>query len=219
MIIWQGQTIWYNGLVDDFAVALWGSSTFPRVLAELLQEPGSEFTFADLVARSDANRESIHRALRRALVAGLVTRRRVGNQFVYQANAESPIRAEMTALLAKTHGVRGQLIDLLGAAGPPQVEAAFLFGSAARGSIRADSDIDIFVVGSATRVDIARLLGGIQESTGRQINALAYPREEVERRLDEGDAFFLEVWAQPKVMLVGSEGDLAVVRAQPGRQR
>jgi hypothetical protein len=42
----------------------------------------------------------------------------------------------------------------------------------------------------------------------RRINALAYPRDDVQRRLRNGDAFFLEVWSEAKLMLVGTEDDL-----------
>lgn len=202
--------------MDELDVALWGSSTFPRVLAELLEEPGREFSFADLVGLTGANRESVHRAVRRAQAAGLVSRRRVGNQFVYRAMKESPILAEMTALMAKTHGVQRLVKEALATAVPSQVEAAFLFGSAARGASRNDSDVDLMIVGSATRIDVARMLREVQTTVGRRINAIAYTREEVARRLNRGDAFFLEVWAQPKVMLIGTEDELPMVPAAHG---
>ncbi len=204
--------------MDDLDVVLWGSSTFPRVLAALLEEPDREFSFADVVSLVGTNRESVHRALRRAMAAGLVSRRRVGNQFVYRGRAESPILAEMTALLGKTHGFQRLLTEALAAAGPPQVEAAFLFGSAARGSIRGGSDIDLMVIGAATRIDVARALREVQGKVGRRVSAVAYTRDEVSRRLRDGDAFFLEVWAQPKVMLVGAEDELPPALATSGRR-
>jgi predicted nucleotidyltransferase len=202
--------------MTTFDVALWGSATFPRVLAALLREPDHDFSFADLVRLAGANRESVHRALRRALTAGLVSRRRVGNQFVYRARMESPILAEMAGLMAKTHGTHRLLTEALAAAGSPQVEMAFLFGSTVRGTGHSDSDIDLMVLGSATRIDVARILAEPQLEVGQRINALAYTREEVIGRLDDGDAFFLEVWAQPKVMLIGTEGELPVARAASG---
>jgi predicted nucleotidyltransferase len=202
--------------MDKLAVALWGSSTFPRVLAGPLEEPDREFSFADLISRAGANRESVHRAVRRALAAGLVTRRRVGNQFVYRARTESPILSEMAGLVAKTHGIHRLLTEALTTAGSPQVEMAFVFGSAARGTSRGDSDIDLMVLGSATRIDVARILAEPQLEVGQRINALAYTRKEVKDRLDDGDAFFLEVWAQPKVMLIGTEDELPTAPAASG---
>ncbi len=202
--------------MDGLDVVLWGSSTFPRVLARLLEERDREFSFADLVGLAGANRESVHRALRRAIAAGLVTRRRVGNQFVYRARTESPILAEMSALMAKTSGIQRLLTEALAAAGRPSVELAFLFGSAARGSSRSDSDVDLMVIGAATRIDVARMLREVQGKVGRRINAVAYTRDEVARRLQDGDAFFLEVWAEPKVMLIGTEDELPAAPAACG---
>src|SRR5262249_34977673 len=108
--------------------------------------------------------------------------------------------------------------EALAAAGPPQVESAFLFGSAARGASRSDSDVDLMVVGSATRIDVARMLREVQSKVGRRINAVAYTPEEIARRLQGGDAFFLEVWAQPKVMLIGTEDELPAAPAETGPQ-
>jgi hypothetical protein len=210
IIVWANQPSWYGRIVDAFDVALWGSTTFPRVLATVLQDPDREFAFAELVDASHANRESVHRAVRRGLAAGLVRRRKVGNQFVYRANKASAVFAEMRALSAKTHGLRRLLGDALAAAGPPQVETAFIFGSEASGRSRAESDVDVLVVGDATRIDLARILRAVGGESGRRINALAYPRTEIEKRLAGRDAFFIEVWAQPKLMLVGSEDDLPV---------
>jgi predicted nucleotidyltransferase len=200
-------------VMDDAAAALWGSPTFPRVLAFALDQPDREFTLQQIIHATGADRESVHRALRRAMSAGVVKRRRVGAQYLYSADRESPFHLEIKSLAAKTYGLRRLLSDVLAQPGPPMVESAFIFGSHAVGRDHAGSDVDLMVIGNATRIDLARLLRDVQESVERPINALAYTRAEVERRLRDGDAFFLEVWAAPKTMLVGGEADLP---ASPG---
>jgi predicted nucleotidyltransferase len=199
--------------------ALWGSPTFPRVLAVLLDAPDREFTFAELLERAGASRESVHRALLRGVEAGIISRRPVGNQFVYSANSASPIYPELKALVAKTHGANALLTETLKAAGQPAVEVAFVYGSTVSGSEHADSDIDVLVIGNVTRVQLARKLRSAQESLRRRINALAYRREDVLQRLVAHDAFFAEVWAQPKVMLIGDEKDLPQPTTHTRKQR
>lgn len=194
--------------MDHVATAIWGSPTFPRVLAILLEEPRREFRFAELVEGVGADRETVHRALQRGMAAGLVSRRQIGNQFLYQANLGSPLLPEMRTLAAKLYGAQRLVADVLASAGPPDIELAFIYGSFAAGAARPDSDIDLFVIGIITRTKLAQLLKEVQERIGRSINGLAYRRSEVERRLRAGDAFFLEVWAGPKTMLVGSEDEL-----------
>ncbi len=188
--------------------ALWGSSTFPRVLAVVLDTPDREFTFSELLERAGASRESVHRALLRGVEAGIISRRAVGNQFVYSANSASPIYPELKALVSKTHGANALITEALKAVGPPEIEVAFVYGSTASGREHADSDIDLLVIGDVTRVQLARKLRADQESLRRRINALAYRREDVLQRFAAHDAFFAEVWAQPKVMLIGDENDL-----------
>jgi len=195
-------------VLDQAATALWGSSTFPRVLAILAEQPNRQFTFSELVEGAGADRESVHRALRRGMAGGLVGRQRSGNQFLYSADRSSPFFPEVRSLATKTYGSRRLLADALAAGGSPVVELAFLFGSYAAGTARPDSDIDLMVIGTATRFDLASLVAPVQQKLQRHVNVLAYPRSEVQRRLRSGDAFFLEVWAGPKVMLIGGEDDL-----------
>jgi len=103
--------------------------------------------------------------------------------------------------------------------GPPAIETAFVYGSTASRSDQADSDIDVLVVGHITRVQLARTLRAAQESLNRRINALAYRREDVMQRLTSQDAFFTEVWAQPKMMLIGDDQDLPRLKSRIRKRR
>jgi len=194
--------------MDDLAVAFWGSRTLPRVLAHLTEDPGDELTLTQLQAALGANRESLHRALQRAVATGVVTRRKVGSQYVYQADESSPLFAEVRSLCSKILGPAGILASALGAAGPDLVEQAFIYGSTARGTARRVSDIDVMVIGGASDFDLAEVLRDAVERIPRTVNALVYTRHETEEAMAHGNAFLLEVWAQPKVMLVGREEDL-----------
>jgi predicted nucleotidyltransferase len=177
-------------------------------MAILLRQPDREHSMAELVESVGADRESVHRALRRAISAQLVTRRGVGRQFLYAADPTGPFFEEVRSLAEKTSGLEHLLAEALRQVGPPVVSVAFVFGSRATGRDRPGSDIDLMVIGCATRFELATILADAKRTAGRPVNALAYPRAEVERRLRDGDAFFLEVWASPKTMLVGSEADL-----------
>lgn len=190
------------------AQALFGSETLPRLLGTLAAEPDRHFTTGELEAQVGASHDSVFRALQRAVAAGLVAREGLGRQFVYRIDASSPIFPEVKTLLSKLFGPVQALRDALAAMGPPDLEAAFLFGSAARAQDRLASDLDVFVVGDVSRFVLARQLAAAERELGREVNAMAYPRQEVAARLAAGDGFLREVWRQPKLMLVGREEDL-----------
>lgn len=199
--------------MDDLAIAFWGSATLPRLLAHLTDRPSEELTLGQLQHALNANRESLHRALQRALVTSVVVRRKVGNQYLYRADESSPFYPEVRSLCSKVLGATGILTDALRAADPGLVEQAFIYGSTARGTERAASDVDLMVVGAATDFDLAAILGDTIERIPRTVNAFAYRRQEIEEGLAHGNGFFLEVLAQPKVMLVGREEDLPQIPA------
>ncbi|HYW27089.1 MAG TPA: MarR family transcriptional regulator [Terriglobales bacterium] len=190
------------------AHALFGSETLPRLLAALAAEPDRRFTTGELEERIGASHDSTFRALQRAVATGLVGRERVGRQFVYRIDVGSPIFAEIKTLLSKLSGPAEALRRALAGLGPPELEAAFLFGSAARARDTLASDLDVFVVGDVSRFALARQLADAERELGREVNAMAYPRHELVSRLAAGDGFLREVWARPKLMLVGSEDEL-----------
>jgi predicted nucleotidyltransferase len=195
-------------MAGSVAQALFGSATLPRLLEVLAADPEHRFTTAELEARVGASHDSTFRALQRAVAAGLVVREGVGRQYVYRADAASPIFPEVKTLLSKLFGPASALRQAFAGLGPPEVEAAFLFGSAARAEDRLASDLDVFVVGEVSRFALSRQLADAERELGREVNAMAYPRQEVAARLAAGDGFLLEVWRQPKLMLVGEEEDL-----------
>ena len=116
-------------------------------------------------------------------------------------------------LLSKLSGPAEALRRALSALGPPELEAAFLFGSAARARDTLASDLDVFVVGDVSRFALSRQLASAERELGREVNAMAYPRQELADRLAAGDGFLLEVWEKPKLMLVGREEDLPAAGA------
>jgi predicted nucleotidyltransferase len=185
----------------------------------VLDTSDREFTFSELLERAGASRESVHRALLRGVDARIIKRRAVGNQFVYSANSANAVYPELKALVAKTHGANALITEALKAVGPPAIEVAFVYGSTASGLEHAESDIDVLVIGDISRVQLARKLRAAQESLRRRINALAYRREDVLQRFAAHDAFFAEVWAQPKVMLIGKASDLPRPKTRSPRHR
>ncbi len=77
--------------------------------------------------------------------SGLVKVTRAGNQKYYQANPDSPVFAELHGLVVKTIGLAGPLEAAL-VPFRERIQAAFVYGSIAKGSDTAQSDIDLMVI-------------------------------------------------------------------------
>lgn len=89
------------------------------------------------------------------------------------------------------------------------IQVAFVFGSLAQGRERAESDIDLMVIGSIRMRELTRLLKGTQESLGREINPHILTREEFRRRVKEKEHFISSVLAGPKLMVKGKLDELS----------
>jgi Polymerase beta, Nucleotidyltransferase len=116
-----------------------------RVLALLFGQPGRSFRSAELIALADSGTGAAHRQLMRLADSGLITVTRSGHQKHYQANPESPVFSELHGLVVKTIGLAGPLAEAL----EPfreRIQAAFVYGSIAKGSDTARSDIDLMVI-------------------------------------------------------------------------
>ena len=176
-----------------------------RVLAVLFGSPDRSFYANELIALARSGTGAVQRELASLLAAGLITVRDQGNQKHYQANAASPVFAELRGLVLKTVG----LADVLRAALAPledQVAAAFVYGSVARQQDTAASDVDVLIVSDA--LGYAEVFGALEsaaQTLGRAINPTLYTRAELARRRAQDNVFVTRVLDQPRIWLMGDE--------------
>ncbi len=180
-----------------------------RVLGLLFGQPQRRFQSAELIRLARGGTGAVHRQLARLEAAGWVTATRVGNQKHYQANAECAAFRELRGLIAKTVGlvepVRQALVPLAG-----KIDAAFIYGSVAKGTDRATSDIDLMVL--SDDLDYAELFSALKEAEstlGRSINPNVMRRAEWRAKRGVKGAFAERVAVQPKLSVIGTDDDLA----------
>ena len=193
----------------SLASALFGG-TQQRVLGLQFGQPDRSFYATELIALARAGSGSVQRELARLEQSGLVTVRAVGNQKHYQANPASPIYEELCGIARKTVGIaeplRAALAPLRG-----QIVAGFVFGSVARRTDHAASDIDVMIISDTLEfADVVLAFQPVEQGLGREINPVVYTRKELAERLQADGGFVTRVLSQPKVWLFGSEDDLRV---------
>ena len=186
------------------------SGTQQRVLGLLFGQPDRSFYATELIALAGVGSGAVQRELARLALSGLVTVRPVGNQKHYQANPDSPIYAELCGIARKTVGLAEPLRKAL-APLATQIHTAFVFGSVAKKSDTATSDIDLMIVSDTLEYgDTFLALQAAAELLGREVNPAIYTRKELAKRSTEGEGFVTRVLSQPKVWLIGGEDDLRI---------
>jgi predicted nucleotidyltransferase len=188
------------------AASLFGK-TRRAVLSLLYCHAGEQFYLRQITRNAGAGQGAVQRELARLVDAGVVLRTVKGMQVYYQANPECPVFAELKGLVLKTVGLADVLrVVLAPLAG--RVRTAFLYGSFASGRERSESDIDVMVIGKVTFAEVTRALRPAQDRLGREVNPTVYPPAEFQAKLAGGHHFLKAVLAEPKVFLIGDEGEL-----------
>jgi len=188
--------------------------TRQAVLAVLLLQPESSFHLRELARLTGSHAGTLGRELEKLVGAGLAVRREQGNQMRYQADRACPLFDELAAMFRKTHGavpVLRQALEPLS----PKIQAAWIFGSVARGTQTAGSDVDLLVLGDAGFADVVRAIHPAQDELGREINPVVYSATEFRRKLAAGDAFARQLLHGPKLMVMGDRDDIGEPAGDP----
>lgn len=135
------------------------------------------------------SREGLRRALLRLEEQGIVDRHVAGTTHTYSLNREHLAAPAILELASSRARLLERLREALQAWSPPPVYAA-VFGSAARGTMRPSSDIDLFLVHPGDddlswHADLDALSDSARRWTGNAVNTLVMSSEEIRGAREE----------------------------------
>ena len=177
-----------------------------QVLALLLMRPDERFHVRELARLTGISAGSLHRELKAMAEAGLLIRSRQGNQVLYQADRACSIFAELAAIFRKTVGLASLLSDAL-APLADKIQIAFIFGSMAAGTQRADSDLDICVLSDVELLEVVKAVGAVQENLHRDINPVVMSATRYAEQLATHDRFAERIYDEPRIFVIGDDAE------------
>ena len=181
------------------------------ILGLLYEHPNQSFYYRQLTRElQSVSAGTLQRELDTLTQLGLIERSMLGKQVFYRANQNHPLFPEMRTLVSKTVG----LIPTLRSALAPladRISVAFIYGSIARQEERAESDIDMMIVGKANLEDVLGMVGNTEASLRRAVNPTVYSEPEFKKKLAGGNHFLNSVVRGEKVFLFGDEDELRKV--------
>jgi predicted nucleotidyltransferase len=184
--------------------------TRSAVLREMFLNPDRRVSFNELVRRVKSGDGAVARELKILIDAGLVVEQREGNQRFLAARKDSPVFSELKAFISKTSGVPVIVREVL-ASLEDQIVIAFIFGSVAQGSERSDSDLDLFVIGTAGYSVVTERLYPIEERLGRRVEVLYFDPTSAQDRKSLRKASMRSLISGPKLFVLGDESKLATL--------
>ncbi len=184
------------------------SATQQRVLGFLFGQPDRSFFATELIGLVGAGSGVVQRELVRLAESGMVTVTRIGTQKHYQANPDSPVFEELCGLIQKTVGLREPLKHSLEPY-KDQIDVAFVYGSIAKGTDTARSDIDLMIIGDdLDYVGVYKAIDEAETLLHRKVNPNLFTLDEWRKKLADKNPFIVKVKQQAKLFIYGSENDL-----------
>jgi predicted nucleotidyltransferase len=124
-----------------------------------------------------------------------------GKQRYYSLNKQYPLFNELKSVVFKTIGVSGALKEML--ASIPGVKKAFIYGSFAQEEEKAESDIDVLLVGNFNEDEFIEKLSPLENKLQREINYTIYSPQEFARKSKKKGSFLNEVLKTKLIFLKG----------------
>ena len=183
---------------------LLGSQARAEILKNLFTSARKSVHLRELSRISGLSAPVLLRELRQMMSLGLVIAVKDGNRVQFSANAESPLFAVLCELVLKTDGVAGILKE---AFSDSSAEIVFIFGSVAKGTDSAGSDVDLFVIGDCGLRDVSRRIYTVADKIGQEINPYVITLKEFQVRLQKHDHFLSEIRLAPKIFLKGGASE------------
>ncbi len=184
------------------------SNVQKRVLGLIFGQPERSFYTSEIMRSVRSGTGAVERELTRLKDSGLVSVQRIGNQKHYRANADSPIFEELRSIVRKTVALTEPLKESLEPVAKT-IDTAFIYGSFAKGTDTAASDIDLMVIGDD--LDYAGLFSAALDAEtklGRKVSPTLLSRHDWIKKSNDPGSFVSKVRKLPKIFVIGSEKSL-----------
>jgi len=165
----------------------------------------NELHMREIERRSGHAIGTIQTEVKKLLRLDLVKKRRDGNRLYYRANKDHPLYPDIHSLVLKTTG----LVDIFRQVFEDQrdIQIAFIFGSIAGHTEKASSDVDLMVIGKLGLRQLTKMISGLPDQIGREINPHVLSIEEFSKRKSNNDHFIVQVINAPKLMIIGNQDE------------
>jgi DNA-binding transcriptional ArsR family regulator len=192
--------------------------TRAAVLREIYTNPGRRLSFNELVRRLKSGPGAISRELAMLGEAGLISENREGNHRFVSACTSSPLFPELKALISKASGAPAFIREALRGL-EDSIELALIFGSVAAATERADSDLDVFVVGTAGYSVVTQRLYSVEERLGRRVQTLYFDANSAVDRASLRKPSTRSLLSGPILFVLGNEAKLQALLSTEGETK
>ena len=149
-----------------------------KLLSYYFTNPQAKLYLRDIAVKLNVDAANLSRELKRLVSEGVFVSEKQGNLKYFSLNPRYPLYQELKSMIFKTIGVQGAIKNLLSKI--PGIRRAFIYGSFAKNTEHAGSDIDLCLIARKKEFKEDGLLEGIhrlERELRREINDIFFTEE------------------------------------------
>lgn len=181
---------------------LFSSEVRIQLLNKFLMNPEQEFYLRELSNLYKISPRSVSLELQNLERIELIKKRISGKQHFYSINRQHPLYGDLRNIFIKTFGFKNLLQKYLEPY-KSQISYCFIYGSIAKGNSKANSDLDLMIIGDVPSRKISGDFLKAGEELNREVNFSIFSESEFVSRLRNNDHFITTLIKEPKIFIIG----------------
>lgn len=175
-----------------------------KMLGQAYSHLGKQFTLNELLANAPGGRGTNQRHIENLIAAGVLTEGpRRARQRCIEANTRYFLFTELHSIALKTFALREPLLAAL-LPFQAQIQEAFVFGSVAKRTDTAASDIDLIVVTHAPLLEMTDAISHAEQTLQRTIHMSLYAPDEW-AQLQAHDPVLAQIASGSKIIILPND--------------
>lgn len=178
-----------------------------KILEQVLLNPDSEYHIRELSRIVGVSPIYVQKELKNLQSIGLLKSRRDGNMVLYRLERASSIWDDLKRIFLKTESI-GQVIREGLDGDKKEIKYAVIYGSVAKGTEMATSDVDMLVIGDGVDDDsLLSSIAKIEKQIGREINISTWTEKEFKKKSNEKIPLLKEILKTSVIMIIGDKDE------------
>ena len=170
------------------------------VLSYFLLNQERELYVNEMAKKFKVDRGNLVKKLAEWAREGILIKSQRGNLSIYRINGNYPFLSELRSIAQKSFGIEELLRTALKKI--KGIKSAIIFGSYAKNKLSAESDIDLFLIGSHNSLEALKVIVKLQKQFDREINIVDMTEREFNKRKKNKDEFISHIFADKTIKII-----------------
>ncbi|MFA5183976.1 MAG: nucleotidyltransferase domain-containing protein [Patescibacteria group bacterium] len=171
-----------------------------KVIGFFFINPQKRLYLKQLAEILDIDAGNLSRQIKKIEAEGIIGSENEGRQKHFYLNPDYPLLDEVKKIYETKYSLPLILKKTL--ASLEGLQEAYIFGSYAKNTMTAESDLDLLLVGNHDALEARRVILPLQKRIGREINMIDFSESEYQEKKAAGDDFIKNIFSGKFIKII-----------------